>query len=203
MVTRALLPLPLVLGLTVAGRADITASTYLGGGTLGNFVNPTGFAFVPQFNITVNQLGVWDSDSDGLASAHTVGLFDSVTHASLTTALVPSGTAAPIIDGSRFVNITPIQLLAGTSYYILGDNFSTDVFAYGNTAIWYAPEITWLRTVNALGPTIFADPFFLNDNIRGDLGPNFLFTPSPGGMTTFAVSLAFGLRRHRKVEHGA
>lgn len=96
--------------------ADVTAGQYLGGGTLSNFSRATGFRFTVATPVTVTALGLWDENGDGLADLHEVGIFRRTDLSTVATAVVPAGTAASLIDGSRFVAISPVTLQAGVEY---------------------------------------------------------------------------------------
>ena len=62
--------------------------------------------------IAITQLGVFDSGGDGLVNSHQVGLWkpDGTLLASVT---VPAGTAAPLVDGYRYMAIDPIFIPYG------------------------------------------------------------------------------------------
>jgi hypothetical protein len=79
-----------------AGRRNDAARTY------GN-----GFAIVGGTDRVVNMLGVWDQDGDGLTTAHDVGLWQlgDGKWDLITSAAVPAGTDAPMIDGFRYVRV--------------------------------------------------------------------------------------------------
>ena len=83
---------------------------------------------------SVTQLGVWDQGNDGLAEAHSVGLWTS-TGTLLASAIVPSGTSASLYNGFRYMNIAPLNLSAGTTY-VLGvydDALNTDEITFQQT----------------------------------------------------------------------
>lgn len=193
-----------ILSLTPA-RAQITASTYNGGGTIGNYPLATGYRFAPTEDIAVTALGLYDHAEAGFIDRHEVGIFRSSDLALMSSAVLASGLSGTLIDGSRFVDVAPVTLTAGTSYYILGDQFTNDSYAYGDGAVSYAPQITWQGFVDGNAPGINAAPTF-NSGVPGNLGPNFRFRtpggeiPEPGTLAlafTGAVPLLGFLRRRR------
>ncbi|HEX4265844.1 MAG TPA: autotransporter-associated beta strand repeat-containing protein [Verrucomicrobiae bacterium] len=97
---------------TIAYFADPVATSF--GGASGNppALNIGNTFHVTGAGITVFQLGAFDWQGDGLATAHTVTLFSNqVAIASVT---VPAGTAAPLVNGFRLAPLpSPITLLAG------------------------------------------------------------------------------------------
>ena len=82
--------------------------------------------------IEVFQLGIFDYQSDGLAVAHTVTLFDS-TATPIASVTVPAGTAAPLINAFRFASLgTPLFLPAGNYSILAYQMDSSDPYGNGN-----------------------------------------------------------------------
>jgi hypothetical protein len=192
------LALVLFASTTVAFAGTTTASLYTSGGTLGNFGNATGWYFTPNTSVIVDQLGVYDHGAAGLASSHDVGIF-TASGAPVTSATVPAGLSGTLIDGSRFVSVTPVTLNAGSQYYILGNNWQTDQFVFGTGAVVYAPQIVW----NGFGD---GNSNNINDGatnfggVPGNLGPNFRFAiPEPSTALLAGGVVAIGaLKRSRR-----
>jgi hypothetical protein len=105
-----------------------------------------GNRFTVNQDIWVTHLGVWDEGQDGLANSYRVVVFDSV-GASLASADVASGTAAPLTNGTRWAPLaTPLQLAAGSEYTVVTyrPNFA-DLFQWVDAAnVTVAPEINLL-----------------------------------------------------------
>ncbi len=179
-----------------AARADTTASYHLGGGLLTQLQASTlGWEFTVTDYCTVSSLGIWDSGSDGLSKIHQVGIFRTDNLALVVGASIVDGTAAPLIDGSRFVPVAPVTLFPGVSYYILGDDFTADAFVSGPNSMGFAPEINWLALANGTGNSINSAPVFPPGSL-GNLGPNFRYTvPAPGTVVLMAVGMIAGCRR--------
>ena len=167
----------------------LVASDYVGGGTLGNFGNVTGWYFSPNVNIFVTNLGLYDHDASGFASSHDVGIFLNGGATVVTASLGPglSGTFVPgTVNGTRVVPVAPTMLLAGQTYYTVANNFSTDTYAYGTGAVTHAPQITWLGFGDGSSNSIFS-PVTNFGGLPGNTGPNFLFelVPEP---TSFIIA---------------
>lgn len=93
------------------------------GGTVGNALA----ILKPR---TIDKLGVFDADSDGLTTAHEVGIWEVMTGKLVVSATVPAGTEAELIDGFRYVKLPePVELKGGVPYRIGA------LFARGGDAI--------------------------------------------------------------------
>src|SRR5262245_39389204 len=76
-----------------------------------------GFAFTATQDITVQALGQWDDNLDGLLTNASVGLW-SADGTLLASVVVSGGVSVPLNHGYRFVSIAPVQLVAGRQYVI-------------------------------------------------------------------------------------
>lgn len=183
----------------ITARADTTASFHNGGGTLTQLqASAMGWEFSVTDFVTISSLGIWDSGSDGLSKVHQVGIFRSDTFSLVVGASIIDGTAAPLIDGSRFVPVAPVTLSPGVLYYILADDFTADPFVSGPNSMGFGPEITWVALANSSGITIHDTPVFTPGTL-GNLGPNFRYTvPTPGAASLLGLgSLMVAARRRR------
>lgn len=78
-------------------------------------------------DLYITQLGVYDSNGDGLVNSHPIGLWrniDNIHGELLDSAIVPAGTDAPLIDGYRWVSISPIKISSWPSGYMIGAQYS-------------------------------------------------------------------------------
>jgi hypothetical protein len=212
------LALALVLGALmvlcpVNARANSIALTFSGGTPLGFFSNTTnGWAFSTASAITVTSLGYWDFGSDGLATSHQVGIWNSA-GTLLMSGTVAAGPAESLSNGFRFdstISGTPL-LAAGT--YVIGGLTGTSGLAspdsvagqvpLGNLSL--APGISFIeeRFNGGAGFTFpsFTDRFATDS---GFFGPDFQFNavsasvPESGGtflLMLGAVAGLFVLRR--------
>jgi hypothetical protein len=133
-----------------------------------------GFLFTPRENISVQALGQWDENSDGLGANAPVGVWSS-DGTLLASVVVPIGTAAPLSNGYRFVAIAPIELVAGRQYVI------ASAFAGGGAPTFGAGGINPALgspegRVTLRGSGVLAFPASVNANLYG--GGNFLFVPA-------------------------
>ncbi len=86
--------------------------------SLGEVPFTLGWEFTANANIQATSLGLFDSGQDGLLDSHAIGLWNSAENLLVSTT-IPSGTAAPLVDGKfRFVSVTPTNLTAGENYII-------------------------------------------------------------------------------------
>jgi hypothetical protein len=192
----------ILLGLTVCQPATAaTIAVELGSGGFENAnygSNSTlGWGFTLTAPLTVIDLGYYDGGDAGLIDPHPVGVWDSAGDL-LATATVPSGTAATLMSGFRFVAIAP--LLLGPGAFTIG--------AYANATSpdpfrWQVPSVTtvaglsfgtanlFIHADTLARPTTPADVF----GPSGYFGPNFLVgtptaIPEPGAIGTTLTGLA-------------
>lgn len=156
-----------------------------------------GWSFTLSSPLFVTDLGYFDFQNDGLTDAHPVAIWTSAGGAPILTATVPAGASSSLIDGVRYVAITPTFLPAGT--YIIGGyspNFSDSV-AIENASINAAPGIAYNGSRSAQGAGLMFPSGNTQGYANGDFGPNFQFAPVPepsavallllGGAGTLAV----------------
>lgn len=93
----------------------------------------------------LDQLGFWDELEDGLLSAHTVSLFDG-SGGMVASAVVPQGSAAPLLNGFRWVSVPALLLEPGA--YVLAASMDGD-------GVSFDPVITDSSTIaTAVGVTV-------------------------------------------------
>jgi hypothetical protein len=131
-----------------AAQAGLVITSVSGGLVGPSSVSQTnGFTFtVGPADVSLTQLGHYDDNGDGLLAFHDVGIWlDGPPTSPLATATVPSGTSATLISNWRMVDITPITLMANTTYR-LGSQVNGDQYTFGNP------------TVGPIDPLIAATP---------------------------------------------
>jgi hypothetical protein len=84
-------------------------------GTVGGIFLTT-YSYYPQ----VNWLGYADPTGSALVDSHVVSLWDNSTGQIIASATVPAGTAAPLVDGYRWVQLSSTVQLNYGSYYVIG-----------------------------------------------------------------------------------
>ena len=95
------------------------------------FVGEVGGVFLTSYNYypQVNYLGYYDNGGDGLVNSHVVSLWDNSNgNTLLASVTVPAGTAAPLVDGFRWVQLPSTVNLTYNNWYVIGaqtDNVDT------------------------------------------------------------------------------
>ena len=169
-----------------------------------------GWSFTTNAAITVVALDAFDATGDG---ANNVRLYDGsgtvLAEATVTNSDPTEGSSALF----HTVAITPVTLLANTTYYIAEDTINNTTNLYYNVSgLTTDPSITYHGSVIALGtgqnPT--SDPFFGTTHDPAEFGPNFditsaaVATPEPStlisGGTAALAGLGYTWRRRRKAK---
>ena len=97
-----------------------TAGTQAYNGALGNE-----FDVLSPAGISVTRLGVFDSNSDGLNSTITVGIFDRATEQLVGTSLTFTGNDGSLEDGTRWITlVSPITLAAGFEGMVVAQGYN-------------------------------------------------------------------------------
>ena len=109
-------------GQTTPGSILYTPNVNLAAGAQNTFAGTVGGIFLTTYSFypQVNWLGYYDENGDGLANSHLVTLWDNGTQTILASATVPAGTAAPLINGYRWVQLSSTLTLNYGSYYVIG-----------------------------------------------------------------------------------
>ncbi len=137
-----------------------------------------GWEFTTTSPLEVTQLGVWDSDSKGLAGEMPVGLWDA-SGKLIVSAQLPAGDKAPLIDQFRYVTIKPTTLEPGQRYVIAalyGPKAQEHTITGGANYSTAAP-IRWLKSRRAKTEELaFPEGGQSDPDLPGSFGPNFLVT---------------------------
>ena len=203
----------LLLCFTVSyGRAD-TIITNPGPGTVANSAgnNTLGFDFtVGAAPLLVTALGLWDFNQDGFANPHTVGLWDN-SGKLLGSVLISPGTIDPISNQFRYATlVTPVTLLAGTTYVLgasyLQNDADADILNFSGDQATFDPAVAAGNGRGAAGSG-FAFPS-QNDGFGSFVGPDAQFTfvssgvPDTGstlGLLAVALAALIGASRLRSL----
>ena len=132
-----------------------------------------GFLFTALADVSVQALGQWDENLDGLSIGTPVGLWSS-DGTLLASVVVPSGTAAPLTGAYRYVPISPVQLIAGRQYVIASAQASGGAPVFGPAGALAVLMPVEGRVVFA-GAAVLAFPPSSRTTLFG--GGNFLFVP--------------------------
>ena len=213
------------LAQTTDGSMLFTPSINLSAGAQNSFAGSVGGIFLTTGTLWpyVNWLGYYDKDGDGLANSHEVSLWltggvgvDSYgdTVHEVAHATVPAGTAAPLVNGYRWVQIPQVGLWYGSWYTIAAQTDGVDT--WGDLITGDSAQITWnTEYVGNNGGWSRAGrydwPWTWPNSPANQVGndaiypaPNLAFNltvPEPASWTLLGVGLAayFGvLRRQRR-----
>jgi hypothetical protein len=217
------LHLAVAMSFVGAARAEQAAVAFdtsqywsLGGGS-GTY----GWQFATQSEIEISSLGIYDDagvsygfPGNGLLESHEIGIWDVADpSAPLASATIPAGTVAPLVDGFRYVDISPVMLSPGHEYVIAAVYSSQDIF----TSEYFTGFNNNPSFDLTLGPGIdiqgyryhIPSEFVFPDNYFPGLqsapfGPNFTYAsvPEPSGLTLGALAIiafsGWGLSRLRR-----
>lgn len=187
-----------------------SAISFTGGEATAGFPNRTlGYAFTVNSAIQIGQLGIWDMDGDGLLGSHQVGIWNSDGSSLLATATIPGGSGTTLIDGFRYVSVSPFAL--GPGQYLAGafTGSAGDAVIRFTTATTI-PEITLGSTrfdpfVNGGFSGVFSAPTGTQGNFfdSGYFGMNFRLAngvpePSTWALLVIGFGLAGSVMRRRK-----
>jgi len=182
-------------------------TSYADGETLRPVIDPTGgfsgttdwpvptlvaFQFTPTSNDEyARALGAFDQGGNGLAAGHSVGLFDVASRQQLAAVLIPSGISAELVDGFRYLPISPVKLTAGRAYQVValhsGPGMETLEERPSAISVNLASGLSQFRTLLDIRP--------LNNQLRVATDPapvvvlvaNLLIGPVPEPATTTLV----------------
>ena len=134
-----------------------------------SFTGTKGWSFVnygsgsSDNSLAITQLGVFDTLGDGLANAHAIGIW-SANGTLLASTTIPAGTVASLVDGYRYMPITPVLIEP-----LIFTNYSTAITLIA--AEYLAGDADDLVTPNGIyGGPGFAPPVHL---ISYDGSPSF------------------------------
>jgi hypothetical protein len=170
----------------LAGFPGGGALYYPGGGTVG-------YEFTSNADLSVISIGIYDENADGLSESHLVRLWTE-DGSLLTSATVPSGTAASYSNGYRWVTATA-TLKAGSSYILGADYLGND---------WFRDTATIDSHFTFVNDLFFGadgygvpDTTYFNDGKRAWFGPN-LSVPDGGATLMLLGGALVGLAALRR-----
>lgn len=163
-----------------------------------------GWGFTLTDALTITDLGYFDGNT-GLTDSHPVGIWNSLGNL-IAEATVPGGTAGALVNGFRFVSITPVVLNPG-AYSIGGyanmtspDEFRFEVSSVATVAgLSFGPANLYTQADSLTRPTTKADAFSQD----GFFGPDFLVSgpvtvvpePAGAGISLLGLAIIVGFRR--------
>jgi hypothetical protein len=133
---------PAAFAQTTNGSVLFTPNVDLSAGTQNGYVGYIGGVFLTSYDYwpQINYLGYYDNGGDGLVNSHTVSLWDGNNNL-VVSATVPAGTAAPLYDGYRWVQIPQTQI-SYNGWYVI-DAYADGVDTWGDLITYDAGQVTW------------------------------------------------------------
>jgi hypothetical protein len=149
-VVLCLATIPAAFAQTTDGSVLYTPNVDLTTLSQNSFVGTVGGIFLTTYSFypEVNYLGYADPTGAPLVDSHLVTLWDNSTQGVIASATVPAGTAAPLLDGYRWVQLPATVTLNYGSYYVIGAQ-TDGVDLWGDLIANSAPDngnngqITW------------------------------------------------------------
>lgn len=196
---------------TVDGSMLFTPTVGLGTGSQNGHVGTAGGVFLTTGSLwpDVNWLGYYDKDGDGLANSHEVSLWyvggqGGSTLTEVAHVTVPAGTAAPLVNGYRWVQLPQkVGLWYGSWYTIAAQTDGVDTWGdliSGSEVSWSAQYVgladTWSRAgrydSSASWPGSPANQVGTTDSIYpvANMAFNLSVVPEPGSLGLLGLGLA-------------
>lgn len=151
-----------------------------------------GWQFNVTSTITITGLGWYDDGGNGLATGHTVGIWNPA-GALITSVFVPAGTVAALDGQFRTIFFAPIVLNVGSGYIVGGENFVTNPERLAfNVSQTLDPRIAYVdATFSALGSG-FVRPTQFSTATTGFYGPSFSIAGSSAAIPEPATIMLLG-----------
>ena len=184
--------------------------------SLGTGQGVYGWQFTADSDLQVSSLGIFDNRSvfdggfpgDGLLDAHAVAIWDVANPSDpLVTATIPAGTAAPLVDGFRYVPVDSVMLPAGHDFLIAALYASADmnnqdwtVGAANNPGfVWAAGDGIQFGGYRSIISTTLVFPTFYSPGDVYAFGPNFTYSsvPEPSSLSICGLVVVMASRRAR------
>ncbi len=193
----------LVAAFTGSARASSLGIEVISGSTSNTVINTTvGWEFDVTRPITIDALGYYDLNGDGLLNSYPVGIWTTDGEL-LATATIAAGTNSTLIDSFRFEAIHPIKLTPGS--YVIGAVANTSSFSDDRlvdlATITTGDRVVYVRNAASTIQSpdlLFPDTYFPTQG-TGFFGPNFTYTPvpEPSSLVLLTVGIGLGVARRR------
>jgi hypothetical protein len=204
----AALAIPILLACSPQAALADNALTGFVGGTLATSASDQlyGWEFDVLSSVNVSALGVGDTDNDGLAISHDVGIFRVSDQSLVTSTTVPSGVVGNLDSGFRYTNLGFSVLLVPDRYVIAMtmpvENPDTQIIVASSAST--APQIAYMGSRFGDSSSLVF-PTMSHVIEEGLFGPNFQFqaasvaAPEPGTLALVGIGLGMvGLVSRRR-----
>jgi Domain of unknown function (DUF4082) len=191
----------LVIVLSVVASAQAQILTFqLSSGSTSLLKDTVGYAFTVKDNpLSVHRLGVNDVGGSGLDSMNIIGLWREGGDL-LATAILPSGSSAPLESGFRWFDLTTPVLLNANTTYRLGVQANLDMYQSGFVTGPISPDVTLVGAVRNNQQGNFTYPGSTPFSDQAIVGPNMAYSVVPEPSTLLlVVSAAIALIAHRRI----
>jgi len=179
-------------------QAATVGYTSSGGTAEPNVGYNLGIRFTPNQAFSIDSLGVYDNNGDGLSAPREVDLWRWSDEFLLASVTIGAGTVGTLDSGFRFAPITPVALTAGQLYivsvvYSSSDGADDKVFNSTLTA-WSGVTLSPGTYYSAGSTAVF--PAGLDTQVRSTA--NFTATPEPGSVLLCGLGGVALLARRRR-----
>lgn len=181
------------------GQAAVTFGQYTTGGGGGGVDQTQGWEFIPQTDVSVVRLGLYDGSFNpvggGFQQPHEVAIWNASGDLIASTA-IPQGAAATLENNFRYENIAATELFAGQTY-VIGAFMPTPVDDY--TVVWtedalangivsFDPRIQFVAYREGPSPGGISFPGSTFPGYVGAFGPNFIVAVPEPSIQIFALA---------------
>ncbi len=200
--------------LTVSAQAAtmaVTVPTSSSGDGSATPQSVNGWRFTANDDLTVTHLGMFDYLDDGFEGRYELGLFRFSDMALLTSGDLPAGTAAPLSDHFRFIDVPDTVVTSGSDYVVtlyspqgtiadptptLNDRMLNDTLV----DFTVDPSISYVESRYEFNSGALVFPTTVTSSNDARIGPNLMFVPEPHALTLASAALLgllFAERRRR------
>lgn len=151
-----------------------------------------GYKFNIDKNKTIDALGSYDNDGDGLNGTYTIGLWDNI-GTLLSTATV-SGNGDPLVSGFRWASITDITLSPGDYIVASAGDWALNGDFYFYSGNYTTNDLTYISDQYIQGGSL-QFPTNSAGVAPGFFGGNISFKPVPAPLPLFGIGAAYGFSR--------
>ncbi|MEB3361459.1 MAG: hypothetical protein VKI42_04970 [Synechococcaceae cyanobacterium] len=154
------------------------------------------FNVSPGKSFVVDALGAFDSNGDGLASSHDIGLWDGGGNL-LASVLGVTGDSLPLVDNFRYKTLTSPVTLSGGTYYVGAtwlDGTDPNTFPGDILELNFVDGINFRQNQFVAG-ALLAFPGASTGPSLAYYGPNVDFRPAPAPLPVLGAAAAFGYTR--------